>query len=118
MEKTPEEKIDRARTLRRHSTDAEALLWTRLRNRALAGHEFRRQRPVGPYVVDFICLEPHLVVEVDGGQHALRRNEDAVRTKWLEGQGLRVLRFWNHEVLQNLEGVLRMIEQALSERKS
>jgi very-short-patch-repair endonuclease len=118
MEKTPEEKIDRARTLRRHSTDAEALLWSRLRNRALAGHKFRRQRPVGPCVVDFICLEQHLVVEVDGGQHALRRNEDAVRTKWLEGQGLRVLRFWNHEVLQNLEGVLRMIEQALSERKS
>jgi very-short-patch-repair endonuclease len=116
MEKTPEKKIDRARTLRRHSTDVEALLWSRLRNRALGGHKFRRQRPVGPYVVDFVCLELALIIEVDGGQHALRRREDARRTEWLESEGLRVLRFWNHEVLQNLEGVLWTIEEALSER--
>jgi adenine-specific DNA-methyltransferase len=115
MEKTPEKTIRRARTLRRHSTGAEALLWSHLRNRALAGHKFRRQRPVGPYVVDFICLDQSLVVEVDGGQHARQRHEDTRRTKWLECQGLRVLRFWNHDVLQNLEGVLQTIEEALSE---
>ena len=117
MEKAPDKIIDRARTLRRHSTRAEALLWSRLRNRALAGHKFRRQHSVGPYVVDFVCLEQNLVVEVDGGQHALRRAEDAARTARLESQGLRVLRFWNHEVLQNLEGVLQTIEEALSEQK-
>jgi very-short-patch-repair endonuclease len=118
MEKIPNRTTDRARTLRRHSTQAEALLLSRLRNRALAGHKFRRQRAVGPHVVDFVCLEQNLVVEVDGGQHALRRGEDAQRTAWLEGQGLRVVRFWNHEVLQNLEGVLRTIEQALSDPSS
>ena len=64
MEKIPEKTIRRARSLRRNSTDAEALLWSRLRKRALAGHKFRRQRPIGPYVVDFICLEENLIVEV------------------------------------------------------
>jgi len=91
--------------LRRRLTDAERLLWKALRNRQLNGDKFRRQVPIGNYVADFVCVEKHLVVEVDGGQH-LDNEKDAERTVSLESKGFRVLRFWNNEVLQNLEGVL------------
>lgn len=101
-----------ARRLRRDATHAEALLWSRLRNRRLGGYKFRRQHPIGRYVVDFVCIEQRLVIEVDGGQHAAEGAEDARRTAWLETRGFRVLRFWNNEVLANLKAVLTAIELA------
>ncbi|MBD3728923.1 MAG: endonuclease domain-containing protein [Sphingomonadales bacterium] len=98
---------ERARLLRRNMTDAEQRIWQALRNRALAGLKFRRQVPVGPYIVDFQCRDRQLVVEIDGGQHD--EMEDAERTAFLRAQGYRVIRFWNHEVLENLDGVLERI---------
>ena len=103
---------DRARNLRRQSTDAERLLWRHLRDRELAGLKFRRQRPLGNFIVDFVCLEQRLIVEVDGGQHATQRQKDAHREAFLKRQGYRVLRFWNNEVLSNTEGVLEEIVRA------
>jgi adenine-specific DNA-methyltransferase len=103
-----------ARRLRQDSTDAERKLWGRLRDRQLDGHKFRRQRPVGRFIVDFLCLEGRLVVEIDGGQHADNVDADERRTHEIEGAGYRVIRFWNHEVLSNIEGVLTAISQALA----
>jgi len=100
---------DRARNLRRRSTDAERLLWRHLRDRQLAGIKFRRQHPFGKFVVDFVCLEHRLIVEVDGGQHATRQRSDSDREAFLMRQGDRVLRFWNNEVLGNTPGVLETI---------
>jgi very-short-patch-repair endonuclease len=104
----------RARELRRSTTDAEKRLWAHLRNRQLGGHKFRRQRPVGPYVVDFMCLESRFVVEVDGGQHS--PEGDRKRENFLERKGLRVLRFWNNEVLENTEGMLARIAEFLADK--
>lgn len=101
-----------ARQLRRASTDTERALWRLLRDRRLGGAKFRRQQPLGPYIVDFVCLAARLVVEADGGQHAGCAS-DAVRDAWLASQGFRVLRFWNNEVLRNAEGVLLTICDAL-----
>ena len=108
-------RVLRARALRTDATSAEQLLWRHLRNRQLAGHKFRRQHPMGPYILDFVCLEQGLVVELDGGQHALPSDmaHDARRTGWLRGQGLRVLRFWNNEVLQQTGEVLEQVLRAL-----
>ena len=89
----------RARRLRRQSTDAEKALWRLLRNRNLANCKFRRQVPLGRYIVDFLCFEHNLVIEIDGGHHQLHAEADAERTAWLESQGFRVIRFWNNEVL-------------------
>jgi len=105
-----------ARDLRRDMTDAERLLWRYLRRRQLAGRKFRRQHPVGKYIVDFVCIKEGLIVEVDGGQHADREEQDAARTVWLEGQGFRVLRFWNNEVLANIEGVREVIRRAVESK--
>ena len=96
-----------ARKLRHTMTDAERKLWSRLRAHQLGAH-FRRQAPLGPYVLDFVCFASRLVIEVDGGQHA-DSESDQVRDAWLQGQGFRVLRFWNNEVLQNIDGVLETI---------
>ncbi|MBI4798080.1 MAG: endonuclease domain-containing protein [Desulfarculus sp.] len=109
---------DLARSLRKGQTDAEALLWRRLRARSLADYKFRRQYPVGPFIVDFVCLERTLVVEVDGGQHAVNLQQDRAREEYLFSQGYRVLRFWNNEVLANIEGVLAAILSALRESPS
>ena len=95
----------RARHLRKNPTDAERALWSILRQRQVPGHRFRRQAPVGPYIVDFVCFENKLVIEVDGGQHAEQADYDDARTAWLESQGLRVLRFWNNQVLQEMDAV-------------
>ncbi len=103
-----------SRSLRREMTDAEKLLWRHLRMEQLSGYKFRRQHPIGNYIVDFVCLEAALVLEVDGGQHAESAGNDAVRTKWLEGKGLHVMRFWNNEVLNNIEGVKIVIWNYLS----
>lgn len=100
-----------ARALRSSMTDAERRLWSRLRKRSL-GCKFRRQAPVGRYVLDFLCLEKKLVVELDGGQHADRR-KDRARDSWLGEQGFSILRFWNTEVLRNVEGVVGAIRLGL-----
>jgi very-short-patch-repair endonuclease len=102
-----------ARELRNNLTDAEWLLWQHLRLRQLGGYKFRRQQPLGPYVVDFVCLEKRLIIEVDGGQHNEQVTYDTERSAWLEAQGFRVLRFWSHEVLQNIEAVKEVVVKAL-----
>jgi very-short-patch-repair endonuclease len=104
----------RARRLRAEPTDAECLLWWALRDRQCHGHRFRRQHPIGPYIADFVCIEAMLVIEVDGGQHA-DRDSDKVRDAYLRGHGWRVLRFWNHEVLGNRDGVLAVIVAELEQ---
>ena len=105
----------RAKQLRKNSTDAEHQLWRVLRSRQLAGHKFRRQQPLGGFIVDFVCFEKRLVVEVDGGQHnePLQAANDSERSTWLEQQGFRVLRFWNHEILREIESVKETIARAL-----
>ncbi len=105
--------IQRARRLRTEMTDAEVRLWIQLRRRQIDGYRFRRQVPMGPYVVDFACLRARLVIEVDGGQHAQPFELDDRRTVWLESRGFRVLRFWNTDVLQRTEGVMESIRPAL-----
>ena len=101
-----------ARKLRQKATDAERALWQQLRAARLGGHKFRRQTPIGRYIVDFVCFEGRLIVEVDGGQHAGRQRQDAQRTAWLASQGFRVLRFWNTEVLGKMEAVKAVIARA------
>ena len=103
-----------ARKLRRRPTDAEIRFWAKVRNRQLGGAKFRRQWPIENYVVDFVCLEARLVVEIDGGQHA-DNARDEIRTKHLEAAGFRVVRFWNNDVLSNTAGVLETIAAVLAE---
>jgi very-short-patch-repair endonuclease len=103
--------VQRARELRRNPTDTERKLWHQIEN-----FRFRRQRPIGKYIVDFICLEANLVIELDGGQHVEQQQYDAERTKYLTAQGLHVLRYWNNDVMQNIEGVLEDIRAALMRR--
>jgi very-short-patch-repair endonuclease len=103
-----------ARRLRRAMSDAERALWYLLRDRRLRGYKFRRQRPVGPFIVDFACIAHCLVIEADGGQHA-ESETDASRTQWLEAHGWRVLRFWNNEILHNRDGVVETILRAIEE---
>ena len=102
-----------ARDLRRNPTDAERALWRHLRQRQMAGLKFRRQHPIGRYILDFVCLDARLVIELDGGQHADRQDADQERTAWLEARGYRVLRFWNTDVLEHPEGVWDLILRAL-----
>ena len=104
----------RARDLRKQQTDAERLLWSRLRNRQLAGFKFRRQYPIAPYIVDFACLEAELVVEVDGSQHMSHAQSDYARDQFIERMGFRVIRFWDNDVLVRTEEVLEVIFQELS----
>ena len=96
-----------AKRLRRDSTEVEELLWRNLRNRRLGGLKFRRQATLGRAVPDFVCMEKRLIVELDGGQHA--EEADAARTARLKALGCRVVRFWNNEVNENLDGVLERI---------
>ena len=103
----------RARELRSNPTDAERVLWCHLRLRHIGGYKFRRQRPIGPYIVDFVCLEKYVVIEVDGGQHRQRRLYDARRGGWLREKGFTVLRFWDDEVLKQVENVKQAIWEAL-----
>ncbi len=104
---------DRARELRKNLTDTERLLWAALRGRRFAGFKFRRQMPLGSYIVDFVCLDRRLVIELDGGQHTQQADYDQRRTDWLRSQGFRVIRFWNHEVLQDWETVAEVIWREL-----
>jgi very-short-patch-repair endonuclease len=105
-------KTARARRLRRAATDVELKLWRRLRARSIDHVKFARQEPIGPYVADFVCREHHLIIELDGSQHA-GDARDAIRTQWLAARRYRVLRFWNTDVLHNIDGVLETIAAAL-----
>ena len=106
----------KARLLRKNQTDAEAALWRKLRGRGLEGYKFRRQVPVGPYVADFLCKEAMLIVEIDGGQHAEQVEYDRFREDFLKTHGYQVVRFWNNEVLNNLDGVLETLTLTLSQK--
>jgi very-short-patch-repair endonuclease len=108
----------RARDLRLNATDAERRLWQHISARQVAGVRFNRQVPIGPFICDFVSRSVKLVIEVDGGQHDWQAEDDARRTRFLEAQGYRVLRFWNNDVLQNPEGVVLAIERALADRPS
>ena len=117
--RTPTNMIGRARRLRRNMSDAEALLWSELRGRRLGSAKFRRQRPVGPYIGDFVCYRPRIIIELDGGQHEgedIAANDHA-RTKWLEAKGFRVLRFWNDDVLERTDDVLGIVFNELLARR-
>ncbi len=98
-----------SRKLRRNSTEAEKLIWKYLKTKHLGGLKFKRQEPIGNYIVDFVCFEKDLVIELDGGQHAEQLEKDSARDIWLHSQGFKVLRFWNNEVFENIEGVLETI---------
>jgi very-short-patch-repair endonuclease len=103
--------LSRARDLRTNMTEAERKLWSALKSRQLGSYKFSRQIIVGPYIADFICLSQKLIIELDGGQHGLDEGiiYDAARTAFLEREGYHVMRFWNNDVLTNIEGVLEMI---------
>jgi very-short-patch-repair endonuclease len=106
----------KARELRKHMTEVERTLWRHLRLRQFGGFKFRRQHPIGQYIVDFVCLEKRLIVEVDGGQHSEQVRYDTERTAWLESQGFSLLRFWNNQVLEETEAVKEVIMGALVEQ--
>lgn len=112
----PSGTVPRARALRRDATQAEKLLWRALREK-LPGTKWRRQVPIGPYFADFLCFAEKLIVEVDGGQHAEAADYDARRTHALEAQGYCILRFWNNEVIENLDGVITQISLSLRGRE-
>ena len=103
-----------ARRLRKEQTDAEGKLWGLLRNRQLVGFKFRRQHPVGPHILDLCCSKRKLIIEIDGGQHAEQVSKEEERTVYLTRMGYRVLRFWNNEVLQQLDSVWEVIHVALT----
>ena len=105
--------LDNAKTLRRNLTDTEQKLWYHLRAHRFMGRKFKRQKPIGRYVVDFVCLEEKLIIELDGGQHAESAEYDQERDSWLRSQGYTVLRFWNNEMMNEMEGVLEKIRLAL-----
>jgi len=117
---TPRRTIDsfrraKARQLRANATDAEMRLWRHLRRSPMLGSHFRRQVPIGPYVADFACMAARLVLEVDGSQHGdvAVKARDSARTRWLEREGYRVIRFWNSDLTENMDGVLEVIHTAL-----
>lgn len=101
--------LTRAKSLRSHQTDAEQRLWYHLRAHRFMGLKFKRQKPIGPYIVDFVCFEPRLVIELDGGQHADQTTYDRKRDAYLQAQGFAVLRFWNNQALTETDAVLDAI---------
>jgi len=111
---TTEKVLLNAKTLRTNQTEAEQRRWHHLRAHRFMALKFKRQKPRGRYIVDFICVERHLIIEIDGGQHAEQTEYDQRRDAWLRSQGYTVLRFWNHEVMQQLEGVLEQIRSTIA----
>lgn len=107
--------LERAKNLRKNTTDAEQKLWLHLRSRSLSGYKFRRQHPIGPFITDFCCVAKRLIIELDGGQHKENAAYDERRTRFLETQGYRVIRFWDDEVFRNPEGMLEFILEKLEE---
>lgn len=108
--------LARAKAMRSTQTPAEARLWTRLRNKKLKGAKFKRQVPMGPFIADFVCFEAKLIIEADGGQHAVQEGYDAQRTSWLEAQGFIVMRFWNMDILGDTDAVIDAIAAMLHSR--
>jgi very-short-patch-repair endonuclease len=106
-----------SKRLRRNQTDAERVLWFRLRDRRLDGWKFKRQVSIDRFVVDFYCAEAKLIVELDGGQHDEQSARDADRTRVLEAMGYLVLRFWNHDVIRNTDGVLEEILSTVDQQR-
>ncbi|AYC34482.1 endonuclease domain-containing protein [Pseudomonas cavernae] len=104
---------DNAKRLRTEMTEAEMRLWYYLRGHRFLGLKFKRQKPIGPYIVDFICLEQFLIIELDGGQHQQQAEQDRIRDRYFQQRGYRVLRFWNHEVLAQTDAVLEAIRLAI-----
>jgi very-short-patch-repair endonuclease len=105
----PSNLTNAAKNLRKNATQVETLLWNQLRARQIEGVKFRRQQPIDEIIVDFVCFEKKLIIELDGGQHAQSREKDRERDKNLSEKGYTVLRFWNNEVLENLVGVVEVI---------
>ena len=99
--------------MRRQSTDAERLFWSKLRDRRMMNCKFRRQYPMGRYIVDFVCRKHNIIIEIDGGHHIDQQDYDTVRTEWLQSQGFEVLRYWDNDVLTQLDSVLESIGNAL-----
>ena len=115
--KTNEIKTKQARLLRVNQTDTERLMWYYLRNRRLKGYKFKRQYVIGNYIVDFVCLEKKLIVELDGGHHQVQANYDQIRTNFLKSRGFEVVRFWNNDFLNNTYAVLNIICSTLDNIK-
>jgi very-short-patch-repair endonuclease len=111
-------KTERARRLRVDATDVERRLWQKLRNAQIDGASFRRQHPAGRYILDFYCPALQLAIQLDGGQHAQSVSQDRLRDEWLSQRGVTVLRFWNSDVTENLNGVLEVIALKVTELKS
>jgi very-short-patch-repair endonuclease len=113
------ESLDTARSnakrLRRKATDAEKRLWNHLRKLDIEGSHFRRQVPIGPYIADFGCMAARLLIEIDGSQHSEPKNKDYddVRTRWMEKEGYRVLRFWNNDITRNIDAVMETVYAAI-----
>lgn len=108
-----DEKYNLARTLRKNSTNTERIIWSFVRNRKFCNLKFKRQVPIGNYIVDFLCEEKKLIIELDGGQHNTPENKilDSQRSQYLESKGYKIVRFWNNEVSNNLEGIYeRLLE--------
>jgi very-short-patch-repair endonuclease len=105
--------LQRAQQLRRDMTEAEKLLWRHLRGGQIGGAKFRRQQPIGPYIADFVCQSSRLIVEADGSQHD-ENSHDGQRDAWLRAKGYQILRFWNSDILTNIDGVLTAILAALT----
>ncbi len=111
------ELINRARSLRQNNTTPEKIIWHCLRNRRLLNCKFRRQRPIGKYIVDFVCYEIRLIIEIDGGQHNWRMHYDENRTRFLQTQGFKVLRYWNNDVAMRLDNVMEDIYREVERLK-
>ena len=105
----------RARELRKNPTECEQALWRHLRMRQLGGYKFRRQQPIGQYIVDFVSFEGRVIIELDDGQHSQQMDYDSKRTAWLEARGYRVLRFWNNQVLKEIEAVKAIVSKVLED---
>ncbi len=118
MDKGYKRPTARSRQLRLNATEAERRLWQQISARKIAGVRFNRQFPIGPFICDFVSRTAKLVIEVDGGQHAVDVTKDEARTAYLEAQGYRVIRFWNNDVLDRIEGVVSEIERALADMPS
>ena len=108
--------IQKARKLRKNQTDAEQLLWSKLRSKQVAGQKFRRQHPIGKYIVDFVCLEKKIIVKLDGSEHSDSIHYDEDRTSFLQAEGYEVLRFWNNEVFEETDAVIQVIYNKVMER--
>jgi very-short-patch-repair endonuclease len=103
-----------AKNLRKKPTRAEAILWSKLKAKQIEGVKFRRQQPIDNFIVDFVSFEKRIVIELDGGQHKLNKNKDSERDRMLTESGFKVLRFWNNEIFENLNGILEVIRQLCS----